>query len=161
MEISESEAPSGEGWTITIMGRAHEIVEPEQKLRLSRPPIRRRPPPDQSVAGGEPGTCHLTPEDGDLVARDRDLDVLGIRRSQRAHRRRRARGVLARIKTDDLLRSTAIVVLSTSCDPGDILRSDEPHATKAINLDELSATVHQIDEFFTSIAALSPSTSAA
>jgi len=48
-----------------------------------RPPVAgqnlRHGSQDQPVSGGEPRSCHLTVQHTDLVAQDRDLDVLGIR----------------------------------------------------------------------------------
>jgi CheY-like chemotaxis protein len=69
------------------------------------------------------------------------------------------RQVLAEIKSDVLLRSIPIVVLTTSQSPDDILSSYSLHAnayvTKPLNLDDLSDVVHKIDYFFARIAALS------
>jgi CheY-like chemotaxis protein len=68
------------------------------------------------------------------------------------------RQVLAEIKTDLLLRSIPVVVLTTSQSPDDILSSYSLHAnayvTKPLNLDDLTEVVHKIDYFFARIAAL-------
>jgi CheY-like chemotaxis protein len=68
------------------------------------------------------------------------------------------RQVLAEIKTDALLRSIPIVVLTTSQSPADIVSSYSLHAnayvTKPMNLDDLTEVVHKIDYFFARIAAL-------
>jgi CheY-like chemotaxis protein len=68
------------------------------------------------------------------------------------------RQVLAEIKSDTLLRSIPIVVLTTSQSPADILSSYSLHAnayvTKPLNLDDLTEVVHKIDYFFARIAAL-------
>jgi CheY-like chemotaxis protein len=68
------------------------------------------------------------------------------------------RQVLAAVKADKELRTIPIVVLTTSRAPADILGSYELHAnayvTKPMNLDELTAVVKGIDDFFGGIADL-------
>jgi len=64
-----------------------QVAMPAQQSRGSDqedgPPIAGQNPRQggqhEPVAGGEPSTPHLTPQDRDLVSKDRDLDVLGIR----------------------------------------------------------------------------------
>ncbi len=72
------------------------------------------------------------------------------------------RQTLAAIKTDSLLRAIPVIVFTTSSSEEDVIRSYEQHAnayvTKPIDLDDLVATVGQIDTFFTSIAARLPPT---
>jgi CheY-like chemotaxis protein len=68
------------------------------------------------------------------------------------------RQVLAAVKADAELRTIPIVILTTSRAPADIVSSYELHAnayvTKPMNLDELTAVVKGIDDFFGGIADL-------
>jgi CheY-like chemotaxis protein len=70
------------------------------------------------------------------------------------------REVLARVKADEALRRTPVVVLTTSSAEEDILRSYDLHAnayvTKPVDLDQFLRVVRQIDEFFISIVRLPP-----
>jgi CheY-like chemotaxis protein len=70
------------------------------------------------------------------------------------------REVLARVKADESLRRTPVVVLTTSSAEEDILRSYDLHAnayvTKPVDLDQFLRVVRQIDEFFISIVRLPP-----
>jgi CheY-like chemotaxis protein len=68
------------------------------------------------------------------------------------------RQVLAAVKADKELRKIPIVVLTTSRAPADITSSYDLHAnayvTKPMSLDELTAVVRGIDDFFAGIADL-------
>jgi two-component system response regulator len=68
------------------------------------------------------------------------------------------RQVLAAVKVDEELRKIPIVVLTTSRAPADIASSYDLHAnayvTKPMSLDELTAVVKGIDDFFGGIADL-------
>ena len=68
------------------------------------------------------------------------------------------REVLSEIKTDPALRSIPVVVLSTSVVDEDVLASYELRAnayiTKPVDLDEFTATVHQIDSFYLGVVQL-------
>jgi CheY-like chemotaxis protein len=68
------------------------------------------------------------------------------------------RQVLAAVKADETLRKIPIVVLTTSRAPADIISSYDLHAnayvTKPMNLDDLTAVVKGIDDFFGGIADL-------
>ena len=70
------------------------------------------------------------------------------------------REVLAEIKTDDQLRRIPVVVLTTSNAEQDILRTYDLHAncyiTKPVNLDQFSAVVKAIEEFWFTIVKLPP-----
>ncbi|MPY94642.1 MAG: response regulator [Acidimicrobiia bacterium] len=70
------------------------------------------------------------------------------------------REVLARVKADEALRRTPVVVLTTSAAEEDIVRSYDLHAnayvTKPVDLDQFLRVVKQIDEFFISIVKLPP-----
>jgi CheY-like chemotaxis protein len=68
------------------------------------------------------------------------------------------RQVLAAVKADAELRTIPIIILTTSRAPADIVSSYELHAnayvTKPMNLDDLTAVVQGIDDFFGGIADL-------
>jgi CheY-like chemotaxis protein len=68
------------------------------------------------------------------------------------------RQVLAAVKVDQELRKIPIVVLTTSRAPADIASSYDLHAnayvTKPMSLDDLTAVVKGIDDFFGGIADL-------
>lgn len=70
------------------------------------------------------------------------------------------REVLAEIKTDEQLRRIPVVVLTTSSAEQDILRTYDLHAncyiTKPVNLDQFSAVVKAIEEFWFTIVKLPP-----
>jgi CheY-like chemotaxis protein len=70
------------------------------------------------------------------------------------------REVLAEIKTDEQLRRIPVVVLTTSSAEQDILKTYDLHAncyiTKPVNLDQFSAVVKAIEEFWFTIVKLPP-----
>ena len=70
------------------------------------------------------------------------------------------REVLAEIKADAQLRRIPVVVLTTSCAEKDILETYDLHAncyiTKPVNLDQFSAVVKAIEEFWFTIVRLPP-----
>jgi len=70
------------------------------------------------------------------------------------------REVLAEIKVDEQLRRIPVVVLTTSCAEKDILETYDLHAncyiTKPVNLDQFSAVVRAIEEFWFTIVRLPP-----
>jgi two-component system, chemotaxis family, response regulator Rcp1 len=70
------------------------------------------------------------------------------------------REVLAEIKADERLRRIPVVVLTTSCAEKDILETYDLHAncyiTKPVNLDQFSAVVKAIEEFWFTIVRLPP-----
>ena len=70
------------------------------------------------------------------------------------------REVLAEIKADAQLRRIPVVVLTTSCAEKDILETYDLHAncfiTKPVNLDQFSAVVKAIEEFWFTIVKLPP-----
>jgi CheY-like chemotaxis protein len=70
------------------------------------------------------------------------------------------REVLAEVKADDRLRRIPVVVLTTSCAEQDILQTYDLHAncyiTKPVNLDQFSAVVRAIEEFWLTIVKLPP-----
>jgi CheY-like chemotaxis protein len=72
--------------------------------------------------------------------------------------RKNGRQVLVEIKTDPLLRSIPIVVLTTSQNPADVMDSYNLHAnayvTKPLSLEDLTSAVTRIDEFFALVATL-------
>jgi CheY-like chemotaxis protein len=70
------------------------------------------------------------------------------------------REVLAEIKVDPRLRRIPVVVLTTSSAERDILETYDLHAncyiTKPVNLDQFSAVVRAIEEFWFTIVKLPP-----
>jgi CheY-like chemotaxis protein len=70
------------------------------------------------------------------------------------------REVLAEIKTDEQLRRIPVVVLTTSSAEQDILQMYDLHAncfiTKPVNLDQFTAVVKAIEEFWFTIVKLPP-----
>ena len=70
------------------------------------------------------------------------------------------REVLAEVKADDQLRRIPVVVLTTSSAEQDILQAYDLHAncyiTKPVNLDQFSAVVRAIEEFWFTIVKLPP-----
>jgi len=74
--------------------------------------------------------------------------------------RKDGREVLAEIKTDEQLRRIPVVVLTTSSAEQDILQMYDLHAncfiTKPVNLDQFTAVVKAIEEFWFTIVKLPP-----
>ena len=70
------------------------------------------------------------------------------------------REVLAEVKADERLRRIPVVVLTTSSAEKDILETYDLHAncyiTKPVNLDQFSAVVRAIEEFWFTIVKLPP-----
>jgi len=70
------------------------------------------------------------------------------------------REVLKEIKTDEQLRRIPVVVLTTSSAEQDILKTYDLHAncyiTKPVNLDQFTAVVKAIEEFWFTIVKLPP-----
>ena len=70
------------------------------------------------------------------------------------------REVLAEIKADERLRCIPVVVLTTSIAEQDILKTYDLHAncyiTKPVDLDQFSAVVRAIEEFWFAIVRLPP-----
>ena len=70
------------------------------------------------------------------------------------------REVLAEIKADEQLRRIPVVVLTTSSAEKDILQTYDLHAncyiTKPVNLDQFSAVVRAIEDFWFTIVRLPP-----
>jgi CheY-like chemotaxis protein len=68
------------------------------------------------------------------------------------------REVLSEIKSDSSLRRTPVVVLTTSRDEADVLRSYDLHAnayvTKPIDLDQFTEVIHAIEDFWLAVVRL-------
>lgn len=68
--------------------------------------------------------------------------------------------VLAEVKADPDLRSIPVVVLTTSSNVEDVVRSYDQYAnvyvTKPVDFDDFTRVVAQIDEFFAHVARLPP-----
>ena len=82
----------------------------------------------------------------DLVLLDLDLPV------------KSGHDLLKEIKTDDELRRTPVVILSSSEAEEDVLKSYDEHAnayvTKPVDLDEITTIVQSIDEFWFQVVRL-------
>jgi len=74
--------------------------------------------------------------------------------------RKDGREVLEEIKTDDNLKRIPVVILTTSKDEVDVLKTYNLHAncyiTKPLNLDQFIAVVKSIEEFWLTIVRLPP-----
>jgi CheY-like chemotaxis protein len=74
--------------------------------------------------------------------------------------RRGGREVLQELKNDADLKHIPVIVLTTSDDGGDVLRSYQLHAnayvTKPVDFERFIAVIRQIDEFFVSVVKLPP-----
>jgi CheY-like chemotaxis protein len=74
--------------------------------------------------------------------------------------KRDGREVLAEIKSDPVLRTIPVVVLTTSQAEEDVLRSYQLHAnayvTKPVDFERFIAVLRKIDEFFVSVVKLPP-----
>ncbi|MCX6543697.1 MAG: response regulator [Acidobacteria bacterium] len=74
--------------------------------------------------------------------------------------RKNGREVLAEVKSDDELRRIPIVILTTSKEEEDILRSYNLHAncyiTKPIDLTQFINVVHSIEDFWLTVVKLPP-----
>jgi CheY-like chemotaxis protein len=72
--------------------------------------------------------------------------------------RKDGREVLEEVKSDEVLRTIPIVVLTTSEAEEDVLRSYQLHAnayvTKPVDFDRFVSIVRQIDDFFVSVVRL-------
>lgn len=107
------------------------------------------------------------------------VDALSFLRKENAHEgaptpdlilldlnlpRKDGREVLAEVKSDDLLRTIPVVVLTTSAADEDILRSYQLYAnayvTKPVDFDQFVQVVRQIDDFFITVVKLPPRASA-
>lgn len=70
------------------------------------------------------------------------------------------REVLARIKSDELLRRIPVVILTTSEAEEDILRSYDLHAnayvTKPVDFETFLKVVRQVDDFYINVVRLPP-----
>jgi CheY-like chemotaxis protein len=74
--------------------------------------------------------------------------------------RKDGREVLAEIKSDPVLSTIPVVVLTTSHAEEDVLRSYQLHAnayvTKPVDFERFITVIRQIDEFFVSVVKLPP-----
>jgi chemotaxis family two-component system response regulator Rcp1 len=72
--------------------------------------------------------------------------------------RKNGREVLSEVKQDEVLRQIPVVVLTTSEDEEDILRSYQLHAncyvTKPVGLDQFLTVIRQIDSFWLEVVKL-------
>jgi two-component system, chemotaxis family, response regulator Rcp1 len=74
--------------------------------------------------------------------------------------RKSGREVLTEVKSDPVLRTIPVVVLTTSADEQDIVRSYQHHAncyiTKPVDLEQFLTVVSSIEDFWLSIVRLPP-----
>jgi CheY-like chemotaxis protein len=108
-------------------------------------------PLDVHVVGdGEAAVDFLRREGGHGAAPRPDLVLLDLNLP-----RLDGREVLARIKSDPVLRSIPVVILTTSKSAEDVRRSYELHAnayvTKPAELDRFLAVVRQVGDFFLTV----------
>jgi chemotaxis family two-component system response regulator Rcp1 len=107
------------------------------------------------VSDGEEAMAFLRREGKYVEATRPDLILLDLNLPKKD-----GREVLAEIKTDEQLRRIPVVVLTTSSAEQDILKTYDLHAncyiTKPVNLDQFSAVVRAIEEFWFTIVKLPP-----
>ena len=107
------------------------------------------------VADGVEAMAFLRREGKHVNAAHPDLILLDLNLPKKD-----GREVLAEIKTDEQLRRTPVVVLTTSNAEQDILKTYELHAncyiTKPVNLEQFSAVVKALAEFWFTIVKLPP-----
>ena len=107
------------------------------------------------VNNGVEAMAYLRREGKYAAATRPDLILLDLHLPRKA-----GREVLAEIKVDERLRRIPVVVLTTSSAEQDILQTYDLHAncyiTKPVNLDQFSAVVKAIEEFWFTIVKLPP-----
>jgi len=107
------------------------------------------------VGDGEEAMAFLRREGKYVEATRPDLILLDLNLPKKD-----GREVLAEIKTDEQLRRIPVVILTTSSAEQDILKTYDLHAncyiTKPVNLDQFSAVVRGIEEFWFTIVKLPP-----
>jgi CheY-like chemotaxis protein len=105
------------------------------------------------VRDGEQALAYLRREGEYAGAARPDLVLLDLNLP-----RKDGREVLEEVKTDEVLRTIPIVVLTTSEAEEDVLRSYQLHAnayvTKPVDFDRFVSIVRQIDDFFVSVVRL-------
>jgi CheY-like chemotaxis protein len=105
------------------------------------------------VRDGEQALAYLRREGEYASAARPDLVLLDLNLP-----RKDGREVLEEVKTDEVLRTIPIVVLTTSEAEEDVLRSYQLHAnayvTKPVDFDRFVSIVRQIDDFFVSVVRL-------
>jgi two-component system response regulator len=107
------------------------------------------------VTDGVEAMAYLRHEDGYSDVQRPDLILLDLNLPRMS-----GHEVLAEVKRDPTLRRIPVVVLTTSQVHEDIVRSYDLHAavhvSKPVDFDEFAGVVKQIDEFFGTVAELSP-----
>ena len=105
------------------------------------------------VRDGEQALAYLRREGEYAGAARPDLVLLDLNLP-----RKDGREVLQEVKSDEVLRTIPIVVLTTSEAEEDVLRSYQLHAnayvTKPVDFDRFVSIVRQIDDFFVSVVRL-------
>jgi len=107
------------------------------------------------VSDGVEAMAYLRHENGYADVQRPDLILLDLNLPRMS-----GHEVLAEVKSDPSLRRIPVVVLTTSQVHEDIARSYDLHAavhvSKPVDFDEFAGVVKQIDEFFGTVAELSP-----
>jgi CheY-like chemotaxis protein len=107
------------------------------------------------VSDGVEALAYLRNEDGYRDATRPDLILLDLNLPRKS-----GHEVLAEVKSDPVLRTIPIVVLTTSNTAEDVTRCYQLHAnvyvTKPVDFDDFTDVVKQIDDFFVRIAELPP-----
>ena len=146
--------------TIAARGRPVEILLVEDNpgdVRLTRETLKdSKLLNHMSVVGdGIEAMAYLRREGKYLEATRPDLILLDLNLPKKD-----GREVLAEIKNNEQLRRIPVVVLTTSSAEQDIVRTYDLHAncyiTKPVNLDQFSAVVKAIEEFWFTIVRLPP-----
>jgi two-component system response regulator len=107
------------------------------------------------VRDGVEALAYLRREEGFADAGRPDLILLDLNLPRMS-----GHELLAEVKSDESLRRIPVVVLSTSGAVEDVVRSYDLHAnvyvSKPVDFDEFTDVIRQIDDFFATVAQLSP-----
>lgn len=127
-----------------------DVIIAQEALRAGKVETRLSIVPD-----GVEAMAFLRREGGYAGARRPDLILLDLNLPRKS-----GHEVLAEVKADPVLRAIPVVVLTTSAADEDIARSYESYAnvyvTKPVDFDHFTAVVQQIDNFFSRVAKLPP-----
>jgi chemotaxis family two-component system response regulator Rcp1 len=107
------------------------------------------------VSDGVEAIAYLRQQDGYADATRPDLILLDLNLPRKS-----GHEVLAEVKADESLRRIPVVVLSTSLATEDIVKSYDLHANvyvaKPVDFNQFTDVIRHIDDFFTTVAQLSP-----
>lgn len=129
---------------------AADVVIAREALRAGGLPTRL-----SVVRDGVEALAYLRREDDFADAERPDLILLDLNLPRMS-----GHELLAEVKADESLRRIPVVVLSTSSAAEDVVRSYDLHANvyvaKPVDFDEFSGVIRRIDDFFATVARLSP-----